>query len=156
MGVITSLGEGADEMWDNICAGKSGIKMVTRFDFSTYPVKFGGECTNFDVTKYGVEVKEARRIDRFGHFGMAASVSAAKDSGLDLDKTDRYRVGVIIGSGIGGIETLEEQNKILNARGVSARWWWTDRSSSGPSCSWPSPTITASWTAARRCASWSP
>ena len=119
LGVITSLGESADEMWDGMCAGKSGIKMVTRFDFSTYPVRFGGECTNFDVTKYGVEFREAKRLDRFGQFGVAASVLAVKDSGLDFDKEDRHRCGVLIGSGIGGIETLEEQNKILIERGVS-------------------------------------
>lgn len=119
LGVITSLGETVDEVWDALCAGRSGIRMVTRFDFSKYPVKFGGECTDFDVTKYGVEVKEARRLDRFGQFGIAASVRAVSDSGIEFAKEDPYRCGVIIGSGIGGIETLEEQNKILIERGVS-------------------------------------
>src|SRR4051794_16790303 len=118
MGVVTSLGEVVDEMWESVCAGKSGIGAVTRFDFSKYPVRFGGECTKFDVSKYGVDVKEARRLDRFGQFGLAASVSAVKDSGLDFANEDPYRAGVIIGSGIGGIETLEEQNKILNTRGL--------------------------------------
>src|SRR5688500_10906641 len=118
MGVVTSLGEVVDELWENVCAGKSGIKPVTRFDLSKYPVRFGGECTNFDVTRYGVDVKEARRLDRFGQFGLAAAVSAVNDSGLDFTKEDPYRAGVLIGSGIGGIETLEEQNKILNTRGV--------------------------------------
>src|SRR5882762_915652 len=110
LGVITSLGETA-EMWDGVCSGKSGIKMVTRFDFSTYPVRFGGECTGFDVTKYGIDFREAKRLDRFGQFGVAASVNAVKDAGLDFNKEDAYRCGVLIGSGIGGIETLEEQNK---------------------------------------------
>jgi 3-oxoacyl-[acyl-carrier-protein] synthase II len=119
MGVITSLGESVDEMWDALCAGKSGIKNVTRWDFSKYPVRFGGECTNFDVTRYNVDVREAKRLDRFGQFGVAASVNAVRDAGLDFDKEDRYRCGVLIGSGIGGIETLEEQNKILIERGVS-------------------------------------
>lgn len=118
LGAITSLGETADQMWDNICAGKSGIKTVTRFDLSSYPVRFGGECTTFDVTKYGIDVREAKRLDRFGQFGLAASVVAVKDSGLDFTKEDSYRCGVLIGSGIGGIETLEEQNKILIERGV--------------------------------------
>ncbi len=117
LGVITSLGETA-EMWDGVCSGKSGIKMVTRFDFSTYPVRFGGECTGFDVTKYGVDFREAKRLDRFGQFGLAASVVAVKDAGLDFKSEDPYRCGVLIGSGIGGIETLEEQNKILIERGV--------------------------------------
>src|SRR5919107_1029449 len=118
LGVITSLGENADEMWEALCAGKSGIGPVTRWDFTKFPVRFGGECTNFDVTKYGVDVREAKRLDRFGQFGLAASVNAVKDAGLDFDKEDRYRCGVLIGSGIGGIETLEEQNKILIERGV--------------------------------------
>jgi 3-oxoacyl-[acyl-carrier-protein] synthase II len=118
LGVVTSLGEVVDELWENVCAGKSGIKQVTRFDLSKYPVRFGGECTNFDVTKYGVDVKEARRLDRFGQFGIAAAVSAVNDSGLDFTKEDPYRAGVLIGSGIGGIETLEEQNKILNTVGI--------------------------------------
>ena len=118
MGVVTSLGEVVDELWENVCAGKSGIKPVTRFDLSKYPVRFGGECTSFDVTKYGVDVKEARRLDRFGQFGIAAAVSAVNDSGIDFTKEDPYRAGVLIGSGIGGIETLEEQNKILNTVGI--------------------------------------
>src|SRR5688572_21942344 len=118
MGVVTSLGEVVDELWENVCAGKSGIVQVTRFDLSKYPVRFGGECTSFDVTKYGVEVKEARRLDRFGQFGIAAAVSAVNDSGIDFTKEDPYRAGVLIGSGIGGIETLEEQNKILTSQGI--------------------------------------
>jgi len=119
LGVITSLGETADELWENVCAGKSGISSIRRWDTTKYPVKIGGECLNFDVTKYGVDVKEARRMDRFGQFGVAASVQAVKDAGIDFEKEDRYRCGVVIGSGIGGIETIEEQNKILLERGVS-------------------------------------
>jgi 3-oxoacyl-[acyl-carrier-protein] synthase II len=119
LGWITSLGESVDQVWDDLCAGKSGIGPVTRFDFSKYPVRFGGECTKFDVTQYGVDTKEARRLDRFGQFGIAASVIAVKDSGIDFDKTDRFRCGVLIGSGIGGIETLEEQNRVLLERGVT-------------------------------------
>jgi 3-oxoacyl-[acyl-carrier-protein] synthase II len=118
LGVITSLGESADELWENVCAGKSGISAIRRWDTSKYPVRIGGECYDFDVTKYGVDVKEARRMDRFGQFGVAASVQAVKDAGLDYTKEDTYRCGVVIGSGIGGIETIEEQNKILIERGV--------------------------------------
>ncbi len=118
MGVVTALGETVDEMWDNVCAGKSGVGPITRWDNSKYPVRFGGECTNFDITKYGVEHREAKRLDRFGQFGIAASVSAVKDAGLNFEQEDRDRCGVIIGSGIGGIETLEEQNRILLERGV--------------------------------------
>jgi 3-oxoacyl-[acyl-carrier-protein] synthase II len=119
LGLITSLGENVEQVWDDLCAGKSGIGPITRWDTSKYPTRFGGECSHFDVTKYGVEHREAKRLDRFGQFGIAASVNAVRDSGIDFDKLDRYRCGVIIGSGIGGIETLEEQNKTLITRGVS-------------------------------------
>ncbi len=119
LGVITSLGESVDEVWDGLCAGKSGIGPITRWDTSTYPVRIGGECTNFDITKYGVDVREAKRLDRFGQFGIGASINAVKDSGIDFAREDSFRCGVIIGSGIGGIETIEEQHKILTERGVS-------------------------------------
>lgn len=119
LGCVTSLGESADELFTNLLAGKSGIKMITRWDAGKYPVRFGGECTNFDVTRFGVDSREAKRMDRFGQFGLAASVTAVKDSGLDFQKEDPFRCGVIIGSGIGGIETLEEQNRVLIERGVS-------------------------------------
>jgi 3-oxoacyl-[acyl-carrier-protein] synthase II len=125
LGVVTSLGETVDGMWDALCAGQSGIKTVTRWDFSSYPVRFGGECTNFDITKYQSEASKygdekllPKRLDRFGQFGIAASLSAMKDAAIDISKEDPTRCGVIIGSGIGGIETLEEQNKVLIERGV--------------------------------------
>jgi 3-oxoacyl-[acyl-carrier-protein] synthase II len=119
LGVVTSLGETVDELWEALCAGRSGIKLVTRFDAGKYPTRFGGECTSFDITKYGVDAREAKRLDRFGQFGLAASVSAVNDSGLDFSKEALDRCGVVIGSGIGGIETLEEQNKILIERGIT-------------------------------------
>ena len=118
LGVVTSLGETADAMWDNVCAARSGIALIRRWDTSKYPVKFGGDCYSFDITKYGVDPREAKRMDRFAHFGLAASVTAVADSGLDFAKESIHRCGVIIGSGIGGIETLEEQKKILDSRGV--------------------------------------
>ncbi len=119
LGCVTSLGESADELFDNLCAGKSGIGPITRWDASKYPVRFGGECSKFDVTRFGVDGREAKRMDRFGQFGLAASIAAVRDSGLDFQKEDPFRCGVIIGSGIGGIETLEEQNRTLIERGVS-------------------------------------
>jgi 3-oxoacyl-[acyl-carrier-protein] synthase II len=126
LGVVTSLGETADEMWENLCAGKSGIRHVTRFDMSTYPVRFGAECTNFDFDTYAGEIARytddkvhARRLDRFGQFGIAAAMTAVKDAGIEMPREDPHRFGVIIGSGIGGIETLEEQNKVLLSRGVT-------------------------------------
>jgi 3-oxoacyl-[acyl-carrier-protein] synthase II len=124
LGVVTSLGDKVEEMWEALCAGKSGISLITRWDASAYPTRFGGECTrfdlnNYDVSRYTEERLLPKRLDRFGQFGIAASLSAVGDSGIDFEKTDRCRCGVIIGSGIGGIETLEEQNKILHTRGIN-------------------------------------
>jgi 3-oxoacyl-[acyl-carrier-protein] synthase II len=118
LGVVTSLGETVDQLWDNLCAGKSGVGPITRWDATKYPVRFGGECTGFNPANYGIDVREARRMDRFTQFAMAASRSAVQDAGIDFSKQDPYRGGVVIGSGIGGIETLEEQNRILIDRGV--------------------------------------
>jgi 3-oxoacyl-[acyl-carrier-protein] synthase II len=120
LGVITSMGESHDEMWEALCASKSGIGPITRWDAGKYPVRIGGECTRFDVSRYGVDVREAKRLDRFAQFGVAASVNAVKDAGIDLKASNinHTRCGVIIGSGIGGIETIEEQNEVLHARGV--------------------------------------
>ena len=137
MGVITSLGESVDEMWESLCAGKSGVKPITRWDASKYPVRFGGECTDFDIAKYGVDVREAKRLDRFAQFGMAASINAVKDSGIDLTKGDASRHGVIIGSGIGGIETIEEQNRVLVDRGVTRVSPFTVPHGSSPMCTNP-------------------
>jgi 3-oxoacyl-[acyl-carrier-protein] synthase II len=119
LGVITSLGENADEMWENVCAGKSGISLIRRWDTSKYPVRIGGECYGFEPKKYIAEVKDIRRMDRFSHFAMAASMGAVKDAGIEYGAEDRDRCGVVIGSGIGGIETIEEENKVLISRGVS-------------------------------------
>ena len=127
LGVVTSLGERVDEVWDRVCAGESGIGAIRRWDVSKYPTRFGGECTDFDVMRYadefaklsGGERLQPKRLDRFAQFAIVASMSAVADSGVDFAGEDRFRCGVVIGSGIGGIETIEEQYKILVARGVS-------------------------------------
>jgi 3-oxoacyl-[acyl-carrier-protein] synthase II len=126
LGVVTSLGEAVDEVWENVCAGKSGIGPITRWDTSKYPVRFGGECARFDLLTYADEGARhsdeklrPKVMDRFAQFGMAGSLSAVKDAGLDFKQEDSFRCGVLIGTGIGGIETIEEQNKILVSRGVS-------------------------------------
>ncbi|QOV88346.1 beta-ketoacyl-ACP synthase II [Humisphaera borealis] len=130
LGVVTSLGEVVDQVWDALCAGKSGIVPIRRWDCSTYPTRFGGECYDFDLTKYKDayarhrrsdedEIPRNGRLDRFAQFGIAASISAANDANIDFKTEDTTRCGVIIGTGIGGIETIEEQNKILVSRGVS-------------------------------------
>lgn len=117
MGVITSLGESVSEMWDNLCAGRSGIRRVSRWDPVGYPTQIGGECKNFDPKNHGIDGREAKRLDRFAQFAMAASRQAVQDAGIEFEGTDRDRAGVLIGSGIGGIETLEEQAKILFDKG---------------------------------------
>ena len=117
MGVITSLGENVPEMWQNVCAGRSGIKRIARWDPTPFSTHIGSECTGFDPKNHGMDSREARRLDRFAQFALAASRQAVTDSGLDMEKVDRDRGGVLIGSGIGGIETLEEQSQILFEKG---------------------------------------
>jgi 3-oxoacyl-[acyl-carrier-protein] synthase II len=119
LGVVTSLGETHDLLWEGVIAGKSGIKSLSRTKVDDFPVRFGGECTDFDISKYGVDSREAKRLDRFAQFGLAASISAVKDAGIDYKREDGYRCGVLIGTGIGGIETIEEQCNILTSRGYS-------------------------------------
>ncbi|MEM8875704.1 MAG: beta-ketoacyl-ACP synthase II [Planctomycetota bacterium] len=117
LGVITSMGESVDAMWKNLVAGTSGIGPIKRWDTSEFPVKFGGECTDFDPTNHGIDGREAKRLDRFALFGIAAGEQAWKDAGLAEASVDVKRAGVLIGSGIGGIETLQEQCTILNTKG---------------------------------------
>lgn len=116
LGCITTLGNSAGELFDALCAGKSGISAIERFDTSAYPVHFAGEIKNFDVTKY-MDKREARRMDRFAQFAVAGAIGAVKDSGLELSHEDPYRVGVIVGTGIGGISEIEEQHRRLIEKG---------------------------------------
>lgn len=116
MGVITSLGFKIDEFWDNIVKGKSGISTVTKFDTSEYSTKVAAEITGFDPVNY-IDFKEAKRMDMFIIYAMAAAIEAVSDSGLDLEKTDREMLGVLVGSGIGGIQTLVEQHSVLINKG---------------------------------------
>ena len=119
LGVVTSLGNTAEGLFQAICDGKSGIGPITRWDASKYPTRIGGECATFNIADYGLDVREAKRLDRFAQFGLAASVSAVNDAGLDFAKEDTDQCGVLIGTGIGGIETLQEQNGVLVGRGVT-------------------------------------
>jgi 3-oxoacyl-[acyl-carrier-protein] synthase II len=99
-----------------LCEGKSGISAIKSFDTSAYPVRFGGEVKNFDVTKY-VDRRESKRMDRFTQFAMAAADQAVNDSGLDFSKVDVFRAGVVIGTGIGGIKEIEDQHRRLLEKG---------------------------------------
>ncbi len=116
MSVVSPLGIGLEDFWSNLVAGKSGVGPITRFDTEGYSTKIGAEVKNFVPEEY-MDRKEARRMDRFTQFGIAAVKMALEDAGLKIDSLDRDRVGVILGSGIGGIETLEEQHKVLLNKG---------------------------------------
>ena len=117
LGVITSLGETASALWENVCAGVSGIGPVTRWPTEGFATRIGGECAAFDPTRHGMDSREAKRLDRFALFAMAAAKGAVEDSGIDFASADPTRCGVLIGSGIGGIETLEESARTLAERG---------------------------------------
>jgi 3-oxoacyl-[acyl-carrier-protein] synthase II len=109
LGCVTALAESADPLFNALCEAKSGVSTIQSFDTTEYSVKFGGEIKNFDVTNY-LPHREARRMDRFTQFAVAAGIQAVNDSGLDFAKEDVFRVGVIVGTGIGGIKEIEEQH----------------------------------------------
>ncbi|MDD4493042.1 MAG: beta-ketoacyl synthase N-terminal-like domain-containing protein, partial [Eubacteriales bacterium] len=116
MGVISSLGFDIETFWGSIVAGKSGIKLVSKFDASDYPTKVASEITDFDPSSY-IDYKEAKRMDQFNIYAIAAAINAMKESGIDLDIVDKERMGVIVGSGIGGIHTLEDQHQVMMEKG---------------------------------------
>jgi 3-oxoacyl-[acyl-carrier-protein] synthase II len=106
LGIISPVGNTVPEAWDNIVNGRSGIGEITRFDASTFPVKIAGEVKGFDIGAY-LSPKEARRMDVFIHYGMAAGIQAFKDSGLEVTASNAERIGVNVGSGIGGLPMIE-------------------------------------------------
>ncbi|NLD47223.1 MAG: beta-ketoacyl-ACP synthase II [Clostridiaceae bacterium] len=116
IGAVTSLGMGADNLWKSIKSGKCGINVIERINVSAFPTKVGAEIKDFVPTDY-IEKKEVKRMDRFTQFAMAATQMAVDYSKLNLDKVNGERMGVIIGSGVGGIETMENQHKVLLERG---------------------------------------
>jgi 3-oxoacyl-[acyl-carrier-protein] synthase II len=117
IGCASSLGSDATTLWNNIVAGQCGIDRISAFDVSAYDCQIAAEVRGFDPVPAFPSPKEIRRTDRFTHFGVFAGWGALKDSGLDLEKTNRDEVGVFIGSGIGGLYTTEEQHKILLEKG---------------------------------------
>ncbi len=116
MGVISALGHNVDEFWSNILAGKSGVDRVTLFDAKDYACQIGAEVRGWDPAQH-MDPKEVRRNDRYTHFGFCAAKQAVADAKLDMTKEDADRVGVIIGSGIGGMWTIETQHKNLLEKG---------------------------------------
>ncbi len=107
LGIISPVGIGVAQAWQNIVAGKSGITRITRFDPSPFACQVAGEVNGFDVSQY-LPAKEARRMDRFVHFGLAAGIEAFKDSGLEVTEQNAERIGVCISSGIGGLPMIED------------------------------------------------
>jgi 3-oxoacyl-[acyl-carrier-protein] synthase II len=118
LGIISPVGNTVEEAWQNILAGRSGISHVTKFDASTFPAQIAGEVRNFDITDY-ISAKDSRRMDTFIHFGLAAGIQAVRDAGLDKENAvDLERVGVAIGSGIGGLPLIEETKEEYLAGGI--------------------------------------
>ncbi|MFN3986556.1 MAG: beta-ketoacyl-ACP synthase II [Rhodocyclaceae bacterium] len=106
LGAISPVGNTIPEAWDNLVSGRSGITEITRFDASVFPVRIAGEVKGFDVDAY-LSPKDARRMDVFIHYGIAAGVQAIKDSGIEITAENAERIGVNIGSGIGGLPMIE-------------------------------------------------
>lgn len=120
LGLISPVGNTVAEGWANLLAGRSGIDQITKFDASSFACRFAGEVKDFKVEEY-LSTKEARTMDTFIHYGLAASVQAVKDAGLptnaELTETQAERIGCLVGSGIGGLPLIEETHAELVARG---------------------------------------
>lgn len=117
LGIVSPVGIGVSEAWTNITAGRSGITKITRFDASGLSSRIAGEVKGFDVTRY-LSAKEARRMDLFIHYGMAAAIEAVKDAGIEVTPENAERIGVNIGSGIGGLPMIEETHSIYQEGGA--------------------------------------
>src|SRR5580692_10785025 len=117
IGVVSSLGKSPPVFWDNILAGKCGIGPITSFDVSAFTTRIAAEVSDFDPTPAFPSPKDARRADRFAQFAVFAAHQALLDSGLDLRTVNRTEAGAFIGSGIGGLHTIEEQHKVLLGKG---------------------------------------
>ncbi|MBM3360173.1 MAG: beta-ketoacyl-ACP synthase II [Betaproteobacteria bacterium] len=117
LGLITPVGIGVKESWANIINGQSGIDKITKFDCSTFPSQIAGEVKNFDPLTY-IPPKDARRMDTFIQFGIAAGIEAFKDSGIEVNDNNSERIGVSVGSGIGGINLIESTSDVFDEGGV--------------------------------------
>ena len=108
LGIISPVGSTVKSAWDAVVNGRSGIGPITKFDVSAFLVRFGGSVRDFDVTQY-ITSKDARRMDEFMHYGVAAGIQAVSDSGIDFSKVDAERCGAVCGAGIGGLGTIEQE-----------------------------------------------
>lgn len=116
MGVVSPLGHDVQEFWQNLLAGKNGIDMITGFDTKEFTTKFAGEIKDFSPEEF-MDRKESRRMDRFTQFALVAAEKAIEHSQIDFDNEDKDRIGVIVSSGIGGMQTFEQQSRALFERG---------------------------------------
>jgi len=119
LGVISPVGNDVASFWQSLKEGKSGVGPITSFDATAFDSRIAAEVKNFDPTQYGISLKDVKRTAKFVQFAVAAAKQAVESSGLNLDQEDRDRIGVIIGSGIGSLHTIEEEHKILLAKGPS-------------------------------------
>ncbi len=117
LGIVSPVGNDIDTAWDNLVNGRSGISRITRFDPSPFNAQIAGEVKDFDITQY-LSAKEAKTMDTFIHYGIAAGVQAWRDSGLEINESNADRIGSIIGSGIGGLPRIEEQQVEYMDRGA--------------------------------------
>ncbi|MFP5505337.1 MAG: beta-ketoacyl-ACP synthase II [Gammaproteobacteria bacterium] len=112
LGIVSPVGNSVAEAWDNILAGRGGIRPIESFDVSAFPVRFGGTVLGFDATQY-IPAKDIKKMDPFVHYGIAAGCQAIADAGLEITEANAERIGVAIGSGIGGLNTIEKQHSAL-------------------------------------------
>ncbi len=118
LGIVSPVGSSVDLAWSNILAGRSGIVPITHYDVSTYPTKFAGLVSPDFKPEHAMGPKELRKTDPFIHYGVAAAKQAVRDAGLEITEANRERIAVTVGSGIGGIGTIEEECRALHAKGV--------------------------------------
>lgn len=116
VGAITPIGKNCNDFWDGIKEGRNGVDTITSFDVTDFKCKIAAEIKDFDAAEY-IDKKDARKMDRYTQFGFIAAREAFENSGLDMEKEDPWRIGVITGSGVGGIETLETQHETLMTKG---------------------------------------
>ena len=116
LGMVAPVGHTVKEAWENILAGKSGIQPITHFDVEPFSVRFGGPIYDFDITQY-ISKKDARKMDKFIHYGLAAGCQAIEDAGLEVTEANATRIGVAIGSGIGGITGIENNYHVYLDKG---------------------------------------
>ena len=119
LGVITPIGNDVPTFWHALKSGKSGTGPITSFDTSGFESRIAAEVKGFDALSYGISLKDARRLEKFVQYAVACAKQAITDAGLNLEKEDRRRIGVVVGSGIGGLYTIEEQHKIFLTKGPS-------------------------------------